>query len=253
MADLHPGSFVGDTVEEFKKLPTWGKIAVGLAVGLVVFLAIRARQQAASTAASTAATDTTGAASSAFPMVNGLPVLPSNVSPIYDSSGNVIGYQQAPTPSTTTTDISGASSNPPSPIPSPTGQPPAASNPPSTDVTLINSHPPIIAGYPPSLPTATGSPPRQPTPHPATPKLSHYTVVAGDSLSGIAARLHYQGGWQALYNDNQGLIGPNPNLIRPGQVLELYPGGYNANPSNFSGGSGSPPPAAPGRGLSMKK
>jgi LysM repeat protein len=48
-----------------------------------------------------------------------------------------------------------------------------------------------------------------------------YTVQPGDSLSGIASRLRYAGGWQALYNKNKGIIGGNPNIIRPGQVLSL--------------------------------
>src|SRR5690606_19934878 len=48
-----------------------------------------------------------------------------------------------------------------------------------------------------------------------------YTVQPGDTLSGIAGRLKYSGGWKALYNKNKGVIGGNPNLIRPGQVLSL--------------------------------
>jgi LysM repeat protein len=48
-----------------------------------------------------------------------------------------------------------------------------------------------------------------------------YTVKPGDSLSGIAAKLHYPGGWQALYAKNKGVIGSNPNLIKPGEVLSL--------------------------------
>lgn len=48
-----------------------------------------------------------------------------------------------------------------------------------------------------------------------------YTVQPGDTLSGIAGRLKYSGGWQALYNKNKGVVGSNPNLIRAGQVLSL--------------------------------
>ncbi len=47
-----------------------------------------------------------------------------------------------------------------------------------------------------------------------------YTVVAGDSLSKIAARHHVGGGWQALYRLNEKSI-HNPNMIYPGQVLHL--------------------------------
>jgi LysM repeat protein len=48
-----------------------------------------------------------------------------------------------------------------------------------------------------------------------------YTVKPGDTLSGIAAKLHYPGGWQALYAKNKAAVGPNPNLIHPGLVLHL--------------------------------
>jgi LysM repeat protein len=46
-----------------------------------------------------------------------------------------------------------------------------------------------------------------------------YTVTAGDTLSGIAARLAVPGGWQALYSANRRAIGPDPNLLRPGAIL----------------------------------
>jgi LysM repeat protein len=48
-----------------------------------------------------------------------------------------------------------------------------------------------------------------------------YTVAAGDTLSGIAAQFAVRGGWPALYAANRPLIGPDPNTIRPGTVLEV--------------------------------
>src|SRR5712672_4736303 len=50
---------------------------------------------------------------------------------------------------------------------------------------------------------------------------ARYTVVAGDTLAGIAARLAVRGGWPALYAANRPLIGSDPNVIRPGTVLVL--------------------------------
>lgn len=47
-----------------------------------------------------------------------------------------------------------------------------------------------------------------------------YTVKSGDTLSGIAGKLGL-GGWNALYDKNAGVIGGNPSVIRPGQVLQL--------------------------------
>jgi hypothetical protein len=43
---VHPGSWVGDTVEEVKKLPTWGKFALAGVVILVIGIAIYERNKA---------------------------------------------------------------------------------------------------------------------------------------------------------------------------------------------------------------
>lgn len=51
-----------------------------------------------------------------------------------------------------------------------------------------------------------------------------YTVVAGDSLWKIAQRYLGNGSrWKEIYtyNNNKSIIGGNPNLIRPGQVLSI--------------------------------
>jgi LysM repeat protein len=45
-----------------------------------------------------------------------------------------------------------------------------------------------------------------------------YTVLAGDTLSGIAAKLGIAD-WRRLYEANRGVIGADPNRIFPGQVL----------------------------------
>ncbi|MGW1716787.1 LysM peptidoglycan-binding domain-containing protein [Streptomyces sp. NPDC002156] len=46
-----------------------------------------------------------------------------------------------------------------------------------------------------------------------------YTVRAGDTLSGIAAR--YTTTWQHLYAANKAVIGDSPDLIVPGQRLDI--------------------------------
>jgi len=76
---------------------------------------------------------------------------------------------------------------------------------------------------------------------------ARYTVVAGDTLAGIAARLAVRGGWPALYAANRPLIGSDPNLIRPGTVLTVV---RLAAPSSPAPGPGRrlhpvPPPSAP--------
>jgi nucleoid-associated protein YgaU len=47
-----------------------------------------------------------------------------------------------------------------------------------------------------------------------------YTVKSGDTLSEIAAKEGVSD-WHTLYTNNESTIGSNPNLIYPGQVLNL--------------------------------
>jgi murein DD-endopeptidase MepM/ murein hydrolase activator NlpD len=56
-----------------------------------------------------------------------------------------------------------------------------------------------------------------------------YRVAGGDTLSGIAGHHHVRGGWPALYQHNKKVIGGNPNLIYPGQVLSLSGGAAHAH------------------------
>jgi nucleoid-associated protein YgaU len=66
---------------------------------------------------------------------------------------------------------------------------------------------------------------------------SDYTVVTGDTLWGIARSIlsqsgtHPDGGevsvaWKAIYQANTEVVGADPNLILPGQVLKI-PGGLH--------------------------
>ena len=56
----------------------------------------------------------------------------------------------------------------------------------------------------------------------ATPG-SNYTVQPGDTLSGIAQRFYGDGNkYHQIYDYcNRQVIGPDPNLIRPGEVLYI--------------------------------
>jgi nucleoid-associated protein YgaU len=61
-----------------------------------------------------------------------------------------------------------------------------------------------------------------PARHAAAVKLSGetYTIKSGDTLSKIASKLNITGGWQSLADANAASIS-NPNLVFPGQVLQL--------------------------------
>ncbi|MGW1805303.1 transglycosylase family protein [Streptomyces sp. NPDC002078] len=62
------------------------------------------------------------------------------------------------------------------------------------------------------------------TPQSRAGRAEMYTVVHGDTLSGIADEHHVRGGWHALYAGNRGTIGADPDLILPGQRLSLRGG-----------------------------
>ncbi|MGP9020414.1 transglycosylase family protein [Streptomyces sp. BR1] len=57
----------------------------------------------------------------------------------------------------------------------------------------------------------------------ATTAPGDYTVRAGDSLWDISRSHKVEGGWSALYKANQKTIGSDPDLILPGQSLDLNP------------------------------
>ncbi|WP_449351919.1 transglycosylase family protein [Streptomyces shaanxiensis] len=61
----------------------------------------------------------------------------------------------------------------------------------------------------------------QTTPQSRAGTAEMYTVVRGDSLSGIADAQEVRGGWRQLYAANRRTIGADPDLILPGQRLKL--------------------------------
>lgn len=75
-----------------------------------------------------------------------------------------------------------------------------------------------------------------------------YTVQPGDTLSAIAARNGVS--TQALYDANRGVVGNDPNLIQPGQVLTIPGSGQNQPPTAPTAPNPAPPsnhnPTAPG-------
>ncbi|QOV33897.1 transglycosylase family protein [Streptomyces ferrugineus] len=61
----------------------------------------------------------------------------------------------------------------------------------------------------------------QTTPQSRAGTAEMYTVVRGDTLSGIAESQEVRGGWRGLYAANRKAIGADPDLILPGQRLAL--------------------------------
>lgn len=61
----------------------------------------------------------------------------------------------------------------------------------------------------------------QTTPQSRAGTAEMYTVVHGDTLSGIAESQKVRGGWRGLYEANRQTIGADPDLILPGQRLAV--------------------------------
>ena len=76
----------------------------------------------------------------------------------------------------------------------------------------------------------------------------HYTVAAGDTLSGIAAALSTRGGWPALYAANRRVIGADPNTIRPGTLLAIPrpTAATSGSPGSPRSSGSTEPPGSPG-------
>jgi Glycosyltransferase like family 2/LysM domain len=85
----------------------------------------------------------------------------------------------------------------------------------------------VAAATSPSRPAAGSADPAKPPAaaskpaSTATVAVRLYTVRRGDCLVAIAARHHYPGGWPRLYAHNRRTLGPDPDLIHPGQTLRL--------------------------------
>lgn len=159
---------VEDGVEELKKMPVAGRIAVVVALGGAIAVGVYVHSKS-----------TAGATSSV---------------PVSATGGDTSGMTSASdfNPPSLTTGVPA--------VPSPT----TPTMTPTQPVSKVNTTPP----------------PKKPAP-PPTKHIQSYVVQRGDSLSAIAAHFHLKGGWQSLYNANRGVIGSNPNLIKPGQKLTI--------------------------------
>lgn len=73
-----------------------------------------------------------------------------------------------------------------------------------------------------SKPKASAEPQRETNNSPAPAAAQTYTVVKGDCLWNIAKKFYGSGAkYTVIYDANKGVIGGNPNLIYPGQVLTI--------------------------------
>jgi LysM domain-containing protein len=95
----------------------------------------------------------------------------------------------------------------------------------------------VLAATPSVRPSAGPADPTRPrasTSEPAwttTVTVRRYTVRPGDTLTAIATHHRYPGGWSRLYAHNRSTVGPDPNLIFPGQTLRLPSSQPNRRPA----------------------
>ena len=71
---------------------------------------------------------------------------------------------------------------------------------------------------------SAGRPRQAPQSPPSTKFIAEHTVEEGDTLSGIALKYYSSASkdmWMMIYNANKTVIGDDPNLIKPGQVLKI--------------------------------
>jgi len=88
------------------------------------------------------------------------------------------------------------------------------------NITLAEARELIITTQPQAGTQAQVQPEPPKRPAPPTPKT--YTVKSGDSLWAIAKQTLGDGSrWREIYNANAGVIGKDPNLIKPGQTLRI--------------------------------
>jgi hypothetical protein len=91
---VHPGSFVGDSIEEFKKLPTWGKVVAGLLFVGAAYLGYQAYTSNKNAGIASPSVDTTGTGAGSGAMIGGVPEIPAGFSPQYNpTTGALEGYQ----------------------------------------------------------------------------------------------------------------------------------------------------------------
>lgn len=113
-SEVHPGSWLGDGVEEFKKAPTGVKIAIGAAfllaagIGYYEYSKSQSSSSGVSGTASPSTDTTSGNGTQQYATVPGgntgtVPIIPPGYTPLFDSLGNLIGFQQPGATTTTTT------------------------------------------------------------------------------------------------------------------------------------------------------
>ena len=112
-------------------------------------------------------------------------------------------------------------------------------------------------------PTPSDPTPSDPTPSDPTPSApsasapsagttrtdgTTHVVRTGEYLTEIARDLCVPGGWQTIYQQNRAVVGPDPNLVRPGQRLRIAvtrcAGAQDAGPGGATGRQVSPPSGA---------
>jgi resuscitation-promoting factor RpfA len=176
----------------------WWMIGGGLVVLGILFVAVRSANKNTSTSAS----PSTAAQGGINPATGYLYGSPADIA-AQQSSGGYTGAQGPAGPAGPAGPPGPAGPWQPAPMPWP--------NP--------NPAPPSVTGIQGARPPASTVLPVR-----ARPLSGMYTVKPGDNLSKLVSEHGVTwgiGSWQQLYDMNRNVIGGNPNLIHPGQILRV--------------------------------
>lgn len=198
-------------------LPTWVWAGLGTA-GLATYMVVHKKNQMKAQAAQSANQPANASNLGTVPLSN----LTTQAQPMPIQMGDTFVNVN---PTTTTT----VNNEPPNPVSQPQPLPASGPSNPTPPVTIIPPGTTVFPGGPnnpfkPVTPPAgqlAPAPAPAPPPQPAqrTQTVCAYPSWCG-SLWGIAQHFYGNGSlWTKIYDANRGLIGSNPNVIHPGQIL----------------------------------
>lgn len=215
-----PEEMTGSTSDFFSRYGKWLLIIGGAFILAYMFIGRKNKQATNPTANANNLLGSQG--NSANPLIEYVPTTGDSYSNINYTDSTTTNNRNVTTTNSNNSTSTVNSNNPVTTPPPPPFIPPPV---------LFPPRPPVNNPPPPPPPPTQPTPPPPPPPPPPKPATKTYTVVSGDTLSGIAGRFGTT--WPILYNMNKGTIdqtsaqhgnpipGGSWNNIFPGEVLQV--------------------------------
>lgn len=205
----------GDFQQKVGPIPEWGWVIVILGVGYYIYK--RKQNTAAQSTSTTNTADQTGVTAGSGDLTS------AELTAQYDEL-NALGLNTSELGilDSGVTAQTGATSSNTSAIGSNTAAVGANTKTEASNTLATNANTSAIT----KAPIAKAAPKTAPKPAPGVNRTTHiYTVVRGDTLSGIANKVAKLWGvkesWQTIYAANKAVIGSNPNEIKPGMKIKV--------------------------------